>query len=54
MKHYSDINWQKCQNEVLKLQRKIIVAYNKREFIKVYDLQEVLVNKLKPYGFDCS
>ena len=32
---YSDIDWQKCQKEKIKLQRKIIVACNNK------DLQQV-------------
>jgi len=44
--NYTDLNWQKCQKEVLKLQRKIIVAWKEKDLQKVYLIQEILVNKL--------
>lgn len=46
--NYADINWQKCQNEVLKLQRKIIVAWNNNDKISVYKIQEILIPGVPP------
>jgi len=40
---YSNINWDKCNKQVLKIQRKIIVAWKKEEKEKVEKLQETLV-----------
>lgn len=44
---YSDINWQKCHNEVIKLQRKIIVAWVNKNMKLVHDLQESLIKKFE-------
>lgn len=40
---YLNINWDKCNKQVLKIQRKIIVAWKKEEKEKVEKLQETLV-----------
>lgn len=41
---YSNINWEKCNKIVVKMQRKIIVAWLKGEYKKVYKLQETLTS----------
>jgi RNA-directed DNA polymerase len=43
-KKYADIKWNICNEKIIKLQKKIIVAWESKDMKKVYKLQETLIN----------
>ncbi|GHU55926.1 group II intron reverse transcriptase/maturase [Bacteroidia bacterium] len=47
MLHWSDIDWNKCESGVKKLQRRIVKAWQEKEYGKVKSLQYLLTNSFE-------